>query len=45
MVAAILDFFQRGRPMILGQNFKFLVIFSVDKMDPEKTFGDVLEPN
>ena len=31
--------------MIFGQNFKFLVTLSVDKMDPEKMFGDVLESN
>ena len=31
--------------MFFGQNFKFLVTLSVDKMDPEKMFGDVLESN
>ena len=31
--------------MIFGQNCKFLVTLSVDKMDPEKMFGDVLESN
>ena len=31
--------------MIFCQNFKFLVTLSVDKMDVEKMFGDVLESN
>ena len=41
MMAAILDFFQRGEPMILGQNFKFLVTLSVVKMDLEVMSGEV----
>ena len=42
MTATILDFFQRGEPMILGQNFKFLVTLSVVKIDLEVVPGDVL---
>ena len=41
VMAAILDFFQMGQAMILGQNFKFLVTLSVVKMDSEMVSGDV----
>ena len=34
-------FSQRGYPMILGQNFKFLVTLFVVKTDLEMMFGDV----
>ena len=40
-MAAILDFFQRGYPMILGQNFKLIVTLSAVKMDLEMMSGDV----
>ena len=42
-MAAILDFFQRGYPMILGQNFKFLLSLSMVKSDLEMMFGDGVE--
>ena len=41
MMAAILYCFKTGEPMILGQNFKFLVTLSVVKMDLEMMCGDV----
>ena len=40
-MAAILDFFQRGYPMILGQNLKLIVTLSAVKMDLEMMSGDV----
>ena len=43
MVAAILDFFQRGLPIILGQNLQFLKSWSMVKLDLKMMFCDVLE--
>ena len=40
---AILDFFQRGQPMILGQNFKFFLTWSMVKLDLEILLSDDLE--
>ena len=37
------SFLQRGKPVILGQNFKFLVELCMVKMDLEMMFFDVLE--
>ena len=42
---AILDFFQWGYPMVLGQNFKFLQSLYIVKLDLEIMFVDVLEWN
>ena len=33
--ATILNFFQKGQPMILGQNFKFLLSLRMAKLDLE----------
>ena len=36
-------FFQRGYPLILVRNFKFLLSFCMVRLDLEMIFGDVLE--
>ena len=43
--ATILNFFQRGYPMILGQNFERLQSVHIVKLDKEILFVDVLEWN
>ena len=43
--AAFLNFYQRGYPMILGQNFKCLQSVHIVKLDKEILFVDVLEWN
>ena len=43
--ATILNFFQRGYPMILGQNFERLQSVHMVKLDKEILFVDVLEWN
>ena len=42
-MAVILDFSQRGYPMILGQNFERLQSVHMVKLDKEILFVDVLE--
>ena len=43
--AAFLNFFQRGYPMILAQNFKCLQSVHIVKLDKEILFVNVLEWN
>ena len=43
LMTAILDFLQRGLPMILGQNVTFLLSLRTVKSDLEMMFGDGVE--